>query len=466
MFGEGLNVHRLPRAHARHLFVRSAAAGLGLAVSASLFAVSPAQALDTAPGTAGTPTAAFSGSALFPQIDGVGAITDTVAGTTYTCTNDSSATSLLTCDMLPSLLNSVTGATLTAVPASSSQFAGWTNCPSSQTDPTCTIGPLQTLVLSPIAKFVPISGSGGGTGGGTGTGTGTLETVLTQLPPSTTGPDVLFGLATNPADAAATFTCSLSGPGQTGASGPCTSPVSYSGLAEGLYTFTAAATSGSLTDTTPASWVFTVAADTPLAPETTLSGGPANHGWLLAAGTRFGLSSNQPGVTYSCTLDGQSPQGCSDPVSLTRLAQRTHVFTAAAANALGVADASPATRVFTVPVNNTKLKASTGWAKRKHRGHFLSTFSQTKRKGATLKVRRSAIRSVALVVAKGRGYGTVNVYLGKKLLRKVSLRANRSVGGRVVPIKKFSSKEHGAITVKVVSRGKLVRIEGLGISSR
>ena len=456
-------MHRLPRAHARHLFVRAAAAGLGLAVSAALFAVSPAQAAAAASrSTTADSTRGLLGS-VTPQIQGLGSITGTYAGLPYSCTNTSSVTDVFTClTALPTgALGAVTGGTLVAMPADGYQFGSWRNC-TSTSGTTCNLGPLAGLT-APLATFVPISGSGG-TGGGSGTGT--LETVLTQFPPSTTGPDVLFGLGTNPSDAAATFTCSLSGPGQTGASGPCTSPVSYSGLAEGLYTFTAAATSGSLTDTTPASWVFTVAADTPLAPETTLSGGPANHGWLLAAGTRFGLSSNQPGVTYSCTLDGQSPQGCSDPVSLTRLAQRTHVFTAAAANALGVADASPATRVFTVPVNNTKLKASTGWAKRKHRGHFLSTFSQTKRKGATLKVRRSAIKSVALLVAKGRGYGTVNVYLGKRLLRKVSLRANRSAGRRVVPIKRFSSRKHGTIRVKVVSRGKLVRIEGLGISSR
>ncbi len=422
---------------------------VGLAVATGLVVAAPAHAAGTSSGAA-----ALLGG-VYPQIDGVGSITNTVAGVTTTCTNTDPLTTL-TCSTLPSLLG-VVGGTLTAVPAASNyQFAGWTNCPGNATGATCTYGPLASLATSPVATFVQVLG------GGTGGGTTTLTTLLTQKPEATTTSDVLFGLGTDPADPAATFTCTLDGPSQAGTKA-CTSPVTYSGLADGVYKFTATAKSGTVTGT-PVSYVFTVASTTPLAPETTLTSGPPR--WLLGRGTRIGLSSDQSGAHYACTLDGKALEGCTDPVSITRLTSRTHVFRAAAINTLGVEDASPATRTFTVPVNNTGLKASTGWAKRKHRGHFLNTFSQTKRKGATLKLRRSGIKAIALVVTKGRGNGTVKVFLGRTLLKKVSLSANRTVGKRVVLVKKFSSKKRGVITVKVVSRGKPVRIEGLGVASR
>lgn len=447
------------RAHARHLFVRSAVASLGLAVSGAMFAVAPAQAAVPARGSTATaslldlPTLPGL-SSIYPQIQGLGSIT----GSSYSCTNGSLETGVFDClDALPTAL---LGGSLTATPLSGYQFQSWTNCPSGGSSPTCNLGALGGLLTAtPLANFVKVID------GGTGGTTDTLKTLLTSAPGPTTGPDVSFLLGTNPADAAATFTCTLTGQGQTGTSTPCGPSVSYTNLADGLYTFTALAKTSKLTGT-PVSYTFTVASGTPLAPETTVTGGPKNNGWLLGTATTFRLSSNQPGVSYSCTLDGVARAGCADPVGLTKLGSRTHVFQAAAANALGVSDASPETRVFTVPVNNTKLKASKGWAKRKHAGHFLNTWSQTKRRGATLKVRSSAIKSVALVVTKGRANGVVNVYLGKKLLKKVSLQANRTVGKRVVLIKKFSSKKRGTITVKVVSRGKLVRIEGLGISSR
>ncbi|MGN6128794.1 MAG: hypothetical protein ACTHOK_00465, partial [Nocardioidaceae bacterium] len=423
-----------------------------------MFAIAPAQAAVPARGS--TAPASILGlpslptlpvlSSIYPQIQGLGSITGSYTGGSYSCTNGSLETGVFNCiDALPTAL---LGGSLTATPLSGYEFQSWTNCPSGDSNPTCNLGALGGLLTTaPLASFVKILDGGTGGTGGTGGATDTLKTLLASAPGTTTGPDVSFLLGTNPADAAATFTCTLTGQGQTGTSTPCGPSVSYTNLADGLYTFTALAKTSKLTGT-PVSYTFTVASDTPLAPETTVTGGPKNNGWLLGTATTFRLSSNQPGVSYSCTLDGVAHAGCADPAVLNKLGSRTHVFQAAAANALGVADASPAMRVFTVPVNNTKLKASKGWAKRKHTGHFLNTWSQTKRKGATLKVRSSAIRSVALVVTKGRGNGVVNVYLGKKLLKKVSLQANRTVGKRVVPIKKFSSKKRGTITVKVVSR--------------
>jgi hypothetical protein len=118
-----------------------------------------------------------------------------------------------------------------------------------------------------------------------------------------------------------------------------------------------------------------------------------------------------------------------------------------------------------MPVNNTDL-AGKGWTNVKQKGLFLKTFSTTKKKGAVLKYRSSSIKRVALVVTKGKRYGVVKVYLGKHLLKKVSLAAKRTKKMKVVNVAGFSTARAGTIKVKVVSAGKPVVIEGLGVASR
>lgn len=63
-------------------------------------------------------------------------------------------------------------------------------------------------------------------------------------------------------DGSATFACALDG----GAATPCTSPVTYSGLASQQHTFAVAATAAGLTDSTPATATFTVDTTAPSAP--------------------------------------------------------------------------------------------------------------------------------------------------------------------------------------------------------
>jgi hypothetical protein len=69
-------------------------------------------------------------------------------------------------------------------------------------------------------------------------------------------------------EAGSTFACKLDGPGAiTGSFAPCTSPKSYSNLADGVYTFSVRATdAANNTDATPATKTFTVATTGPAQP--------------------------------------------------------------------------------------------------------------------------------------------------------------------------------------------------------
>jgi hypothetical protein len=139
------------------------------------------------------------------------------------------------------------------------------------------------------------------------------------------------------------FTCSLDG-----ASAPCGSPKSYAGLADGQHTFTVAARDlvGNL-DLTPASRTWTVDAvvEDNTSPETTITGGPT--GTVTSSTAEFAFTSDEPGGTFTCTLDGSSAP-CTSPKTYTGLGDGPHTFTVTATDIAGNIDVSPATRTWTV----------------------------------------------------------------------------------------------------------------------
>ncbi|HEV7482615.1 MAG TPA: hypothetical protein VGO13_05910 [Solirubrobacterales bacterium] len=81
-------------------------------------------------------------------------------------------------------------------------------------------------------------------------------------------------------------------------------------------------------------------------PNTTISSGPAASTTATAAS--FSFSSSESGSTFACKLDGGSWRNCSSPASYTALAFGTHQFSVRATDAAGNADASAATRAWTV----------------------------------------------------------------------------------------------------------------------
>jgi hypothetical protein len=58
------------------------------------------------------------------------------------------------------------------------------------------------------------------------------------------------------------------------------------------------------------------------------------------------------------------------------------------------------------------------------------------------------------------------VFLGGKMLRKVSLHAQRTQKRRVIAIKSFTGSRSGKVRVVVVSARKVVRIDGIGVATR
>ena len=86
-------------------------------------------------------------------------------------------------------------------------------------------------------------------------------------------------------------------------------------------------------------------------PETTITSGPANGSTITTSSATFGFSSSEAGSTFTCALDGGAAEACnSGTKTYTGLADGAHSFAVFATDNAGNADASAATRSFSVAV--------------------------------------------------------------------------------------------------------------------
>lgn len=398
-----------------------------------------------------------------PRIVGTGAgsITSLLGG--YTCTSTGVPVS---CAPVP--LTGITDVlTLRANPVEGVD-ATWVDCPDA-VGALCTI-PVTDLVsqtpLTPVVEFLP---SGGGTAE-------EPDTTITAAHAAKTKATASFAFEAVPTSETATFKCALqvtlkdpktTAPDAQGSHGfrPCDAPgkQSYTKLANGSYTFSVQAVEGELSDSTPDthSWVVDMPVST--SPETTITRGPRNHRWWLRNAVSYRFSSNVEDPKYSCLFDGSTLAGCEDGVArIGRLRPGSHHFQVRVPG-----DLSPAERWFHVPVDDRALTEKKRWAERRAKGHLKNTYRQSRARGASLTTGAFRdISKIVLVADKGRRFGTVKVFLGGRMLKKISLHAKRAQKRRVIAIKSFTGSRRGKVRVVVVSAGKVVRIDGIGVATR
>jgi len=162
-------------------------------------------------------------------------------------------------------------------------------------------------------------------------------TTLTSTPP--TQPNSRTATFAFSASEPATFECSLDFAAWTG----CTSPTTYTGLADGHHSFRVRATDplGNVESPRPAfTWYLDA---TP--PETTIDSGP-----VATSGRSFDFtfSSNEPGPIFRCSLDWAPFAACTSPIRYEHLRNGQHTFRVFAVDPYGNADATPAARTWTV----------------------------------------------------------------------------------------------------------------------
>ena len=92
-------------------------------------------------------------------------------------------------------------------------------------------------------------------------------------------------------------------------------------------------------------------------PDTTISSGPT--GTVSSSSASFGFSASELGSSFECRIDGGAWGGCSSPKDYTGLPDGAHSFEVRATDAAGNADASPASRTWSVDVPYAGLIAAT-----------------------------------------------------------------------------------------------------------
>ena len=223
---------------------------------------------------------------------------------------------------------------------------------------------------------------------------------------------------------------------------------------------------GDACPTTPRGAADANADGCPEPPSTSLTSGPTEGSFVLSTAAQLTFSSSESGSTFTCSVDDQAGVPCdAGSLSLSGLSEQTHLLRVWARDGAGDPDASAAARRWTVPRNNTALTHGSGWTRKTGTGYYLGTYSQSTKLGATLSTTVSDMSKLALVATRGRGFGTVKVYLGSSLLKKVSLGATSTQKKRLIPIATFTSPASGKVKVVVATGGKTVRIEGLGVAT-
>ena len=172
--------------------------------------------------------------------------------------------------------------------------------------------------------------------------TWTVDTTPPAAPTITVAPTALTNQTSASfsftGEAGASFECSLDG----AAFAACTSPKSYSGLADGAHAFQVRQTDSAGNTGPAASHPWTVDS-TP--PNTVIDVAPSDPS---AADVSFDFSSPDGGVTFECELDGGGFSACSSPASYTGLASGPHTFDVRASDAAGNVDPTPASFTWSV----------------------------------------------------------------------------------------------------------------------
>jgi acid phosphatase type 7 len=143
----------------------------------------------------------------------------------------------------------------------------------------------------------------------------------------------------------------------------------------------------------------------------------------------------------------------------------TYCFQATATDWDGNTSATSAEDCTSIPVDNISFRHWGGWAKKSGAGYYLGSFSQTRNLGATLTLKNVTAKHLAIIVTTCPRCGAIRVFFGGKLVSRIQLRSPTTTKMRMITVKTFDTPQTGTVKVRVSSRGKLVRVEGLGVSA-
>ena len=117
-----------------------------------------------------------------------------------------------------------------------------------------------------------------------------------------------------------------------------------------------------------------------------------------------------------------------------------------------------------VPLDERSMTKSSGWPAGTGSAYYKGTYLRTTPKNAKLTRTGAQAKRIAIVATTCATCGKVSVYLGSTLLKTVSLYSSTTKNKRLITIAAFPEVRSGTISIKVITGGKKVLIDGLVIS--
>jgi hypothetical protein len=148
-------------------------------------------------------------------------------------------------------------------------------------------------------------------------------------------------------------------------------------------------------------------------------------------------------------------------LTATRLARGyDYCFSARAIDRAGNVSQWTAARCIAVPLDDRALSPSTGWTRASSTRFWNSTATGTTRRGASLVRTGARFTRVGVVATRCANCGVVAVYSGSTYLGRLNLAASRTSYRSVLMLRRVSLRS-ATITLRVLSSGKLVQVDGL-----
>jgi myo-inositol-hexaphosphate 3-phosphohydrolase len=142
---------------------------------------------------------------------------------------------------------------------------------------------------------------------------------------------------------------------------------------------------------------------------------------------------------------------------------RTYCFRARSTDVGGRVGAWSPEQCRTTPVDDRTARVGPGWRRTKVSGSYLGSETVTARHGARLVLAGGQGTRYALLATTCRTCGSVDVSIGGRVVRRVSLASTHPSAHRVLPVASYRRVHTGPVTVTVTSRDKPVRIDGVAI---
>jgi hypothetical protein len=260
-----------------------------------------------------------------------------------------------------------------------------------------------------------------------------------------------------------------------GVAAACASPYTATGLADGGHTFSVQLRdpAGNVSNVASTSWTVDTVAPTVSMPTRPAFGLPSSWG-LSWSGTdaRSGVANYDVRYARAAYTTGFGAWAYPGPWQHTSAVKATlagvaagydYCFAVRSRDKAGNVSGWSANRCTARPLDDRALAASTGWTRASSAGYYGGTYTTTSRLNATLTRTGALLGRVGLVATTCASCGKIGVYVNGALLRTVNLYSATTHRQVIIGLPTFSYRK-ATIVLKVLTSGKTVQIDGLGLS--